>query len=174
MNAIRTTSSAFGSETLRLLKATLVFAVGFWALLIAFGNVVDYDSNWQFVRHVLSMDTVFPQNHLKYRAITDPTLQTIGYCAIIATEWLMSALCFAGAWRLFRARSSRAAFIAAKPFAACGLVLVFLLYYIGFVAIGGEWFCTWQSEIWNGQPKAVMFLTCSMFVLTLLLLREEE
>jgi predicted small integral membrane protein len=160
--------------TIRLLKALMVSVVGVWALLIAFDNVVDYDSNWQFVQHVLSMDTVFPGNTLKYRAITNPTIQMLGYWLIIATEWLMSALCFAGAWRLFRARSSREAFIAAKPLAACGLVLVFLLYYVGFVVGGGEWFCMWQSQIWNGQAKAVMFLTCAMLVLLVVLSREED
>lgn len=160
--------------TIRLLKTSMVFAVGLWALLIAADNLFDYESNWQFVQHVLSMDTVFPDNTLKYRAITNPMLQSIGYWLIIATEWVMSALCLAGASKLFRARRSHAAFIAAKPLAACGLVLVFLLYFMGFVVVGGEWFCMWQSQIWNGQAKAVMFLTCAMLVLIVLLMREED
>jgi predicted small integral membrane protein len=160
--------------TIRLLKTSMVFAVGLWALLVAVGNILDYDSNWHFVQHVLSMDTVFPDNALKYRAITNPTVQGLGYWVIIATEWVMSVLCLAGAWALFRARRDRGAFIAAKSLAACGLVLVFLMYFVGFVVVGGEWFCMWQSEIWNGQTKAVMFLTCAMLVLIVLLMREED
>lgn len=158
---------------LRLMKSAMVSAVALWALLIAADNVFDYDSNWQFVRHVLSMDTVFPDNALKWRAITNPTLQALGYWSIIATEWVMFVLCAVGGWRLFRARDDRAAFVAAKPLAAAGLVLVFLLYYVGFVIVGGEWFCMWQSQIWNGQGKAVMFLTCSMLVLIVTLVPEE-
>jgi predicted small integral membrane protein len=161
-------------KMIQILKATMVCAVGAWALLIAFGNVVDYDSNWHFVQHVLSMDTVFADNTLKYRAIMNPTLQTLGYGFIIATEWVMGALCLLGAWRLFAACGDRRRFIAAKPPAAMGLVLVFLLYFVGFVAIGGEWFCSWQSEVWNGQMKAVSFLACAMFVLVALLMREED
>lgn len=86
----------------------------------------------------------------------------------------MGLLCLAGAWRLWRARRDPAAFIAAKPLAAAGLVLVFLLYYLGFVVIGGEWFSMWQSSIWNGQTKAAMFAGCAMAVLVVLLLREEQ
>ena len=106
--------------------------------------------------------------------ITNPALQAIAYWLIIATEAVMSMLCLGGAWRLFCARGNGAAFVAAKPMAACGLVIVFLLYYVGFVVIGGEWFSMWQSATWNGQSKAVMFLSCAAMVLIVLLIREED
>ncbi|MGB3423125.1 MAG: DUF2165 domain-containing protein [Castellaniella sp.] len=160
--------------TIRLLKAGMVLAVGLWALLIAFNNIVDYDANWQFVQHVLAMDTVFPDNALKHRAITDPRLQALAYRLIIAAEWTMGALCTFGALRLFRAWRSRARFIRAKAAAACGLTLIFLTYFVGFVIIGGEWFCMWQSPIWDGQAKAVMFLSCAMLVLIVLLMDEQR
>ena len=35
-------------------------------------NLVDYGSNHEFVKHVLSMDTTFPGNKLMGRAITNP------------------------------------------------------------------------------------------------------
>jgi len=158
---------------IRTLKAAMVGAIGAWAFLIALGNVIDYDSNWRFVQHVLAMDTVFADNLLTYRAVTNPVLQALGYGLIIATECVMSALCLVGAWRLVAARNYHARFVAAKSLAAAGLVLVFLLYFVGFVAIGGEWFCSWQSAVWNGQTKAVSFLTCAMFVLVILLMHEE-
>jgi predicted small integral membrane protein len=160
--------------TVRLLKLSMVFAVGVWALLIAADNLLDYESNWQFVRHVLSMDTVFPDNALKYRAITNPLLQTIGYWLIISTEWVMSAMCLAGTWTLFKARRSHESFARGKPLAANGLGLIFLLYFAGFVMVGGEWFCMWQSQMWNGQAKAFMFLSCAMLVLIVLLMREDD
>lgn len=160
-------------RTLRLVKAAMVATVGFWSVLIAWGNVADYASNWAFVQHVLAMDTVFPDNALKSRAITDPTLQKLAYWAIIATQWTMATLCLYGAVRLYRARHDRAAFVAAKVPAALGLLIVWLLYYVGFVAIGGEWFSMWQSSVWNGQSKAVMFVTCSTLALVVLLLPEE-
>lgn len=160
--------------TLRLLKSFMVAAVGIWGILVAADNLLDYDSNWHFVQHVLSMDTVFSDNALKYRAVTNPTLEALAYWAIIVTEWAIGLLCLAGAWRLFATRRDRRAFMAAKPIAAYGLVLLFLLYFVGFVMIGGEWFSMWQSQIWNGQAKSVMFLTCGMLVLIVLLLPEES
>ena len=161
-------------KAMRVMKAVLVASIGAWAVLVAYGNIVDYDANWAFVRHVLSMDTVFPDNPLKSRAITDPALQRIAYALIIGTEWIMAVACLYGAWRLLRARGDRAAFIAAKVPAAMGLAVVFLLYFVGFMAVGGEWFSMWQSAVWNGQPGAVRFITCAMFVMIVLLLPEED
>jgi predicted small integral membrane protein len=160
--------------TLRLLKSILVLAIGLWALLVAADNLLDYEPNLHFVQHVLSMDTVLPDNALKYRAITNPVLETFAYSSIIAVECAIGILCVAGAWRLFRARHDRRAFIAAKSLAASGLALLFLLYFVGFVTVGGEWFSMWQSQIWNGQAKSVMFITCAMFVMVVLLLPEES
>ena len=106
-------------------------------------------------------------------AITDPDVQRLAYGTIIATEATIGILCLAGAFRLFRRRGDRGAFIAAKTLPASGLVLMWLLYFSGFVNVGGEWFLMWQSKVWNGQQAAVMFLTCATLVLIVLLLPEE-
>ena len=162
-------------QAIRAMKALLVAAIGALGVVVGYDNLVDYDSNWAFVRHVLSMDTVFPDNATRAsRAITDPTLQRIAYAAIIATEWAFGLLCLAGAWRLFRARHDRRAFITAKPLAVAGLALMFALYFVGFLLVGGEWLSMWQSTVWNGQTAAARFLACGMLVLIVLLLPEQE
>ena len=160
-------------RTLRIIKSLLVASVGGWALLVAYGNIADYDANWTFVQHVLAMDTVFPDNPNKSRAITDPSLQRLAYWSIIAVEWVMGLACLYGAWRLFVARDDRRAFIAAKVPATVGLFVVWVLYFVGFVAIGGEWFSMWQSKIWNGQQAAQHFLYCAMLVMVVVLLPED-
>lgn len=157
----------------RMGKALLVATVGLWGLLIGSGNLEDYASNWNFVVHVLAMDTVFPDNAQKWHAITDLALARIAYWAIIATEFAMAFACLFGAWRLFRARHDRSAFIAAKVPAFAGLLLVWLLYFVGFTTIGGEWFSMWQSQTWNGQQTAFRFLVCAMLVMIVVLLPEE-
>jgi hypothetical protein len=43
-----------------LSKTAMVAAIALFASLVAFGNITDYGTNWAFVQHVLSMDTVFP------------------------------------------------------------------------------------------------------------------
>ena len=44
---------------IRLSKTATVAAIALFASLVAFGNITDYGTNWAFVQHVLSMDTVF-------------------------------------------------------------------------------------------------------------------
>lgn len=41
---------------LRLSKTLMVAAIGFFAFLVAFGNITDYGSNFAFVHHVFLMD----------------------------------------------------------------------------------------------------------------------
>jgi predicted small integral membrane protein len=53
----------------------------------------------------------------------------------------------------------------AKKTAFIGLFMGFLLYMIGFIVVGGEWFSMWQSSTWNGQMKAGLFISLIMFVM---------
>ena len=43
----------------RVAKIVLVAALALHASLVAFGNITDYGTNFSFVQHVLSMDTIF-------------------------------------------------------------------------------------------------------------------
>ena len=47
---------------IRISKLVMVAGLALFALLVALDNVADYGSNEAFVRHVLAMDTTFPQN----------------------------------------------------------------------------------------------------------------
>ena len=44
----------------RTTKILLLAGLGLFYALVVFNNLTDFDSNYQFVRHVLSMDTTFP------------------------------------------------------------------------------------------------------------------
>jgi predicted small integral membrane protein len=59
---------------IRLAKIVMIAALAAFAFLVAYDNIVDYGPNYEFVRHVLSMDTIFLHDALKDRAITDPRL----------------------------------------------------------------------------------------------------
>ena len=48
-------------------------------------------------------------------------------------------------------------FNAAKPYVVIGVGLGFLLWFTGFMVVGGEWFLMWQSKTWNGQQAAFRF-----------------
>jgi len=157
---------------IRVCKAALVASIALFFTLVAFGNITDYDSNWQFVRHVLSMDTTFPNSSLHWRAITDQTAQTAGYWLIIAAQALTATLLWVGSLHLLASAWSLE-FGRAKSMAIAGLSFGFLLYAVGFIIIGGEWFAMWQSAIWNGQQKAFDFITMIGVVLVVVLLPDQ-
>jgi predicted small integral membrane protein len=151
---------------LRAAKAAMVAAVALFASLVAFGNITDYGTNLAFVEHVLSMDTIFPSSTIKYRAITEPALHHAAYALIIATEIAVAVLCWGGAFILARnIRSDAQAFNRRKGVAIAGLLLGFLLWQVGFMAIGGEWFGMWMSAQWNGVPSAFRFVATIALVL---------
>jgi len=159
----------------RLGKIAVLAAIALWIALVAFGNLSDYGSNWPFVQHVLAMDTIFPDAHIRYRAIHSPLLQHTAYALIIAVEALAAVLCWLGAWRLWRARRGAAtAFQHAKRIAVLGLALGVLLWLGGFVAIGGEWFGMWMSSQWNGIESAFRFAVVLLAMLVWLGQRDDE
>jgi predicted small integral membrane protein len=144
--------------TIRLVKTAMVASTALFALLVTVNNLTDYNSNYQFVRHTLSMDTTFPGNALIGRAITLPPLWTAGYWAIIATEAVVGlTLAFAALQLAVNLRQSAVKFNAAKKYAIAGAGLGFLLWFTGFMVVGGEWFLMWQSKTWNGQEAAFRF-----------------
>jgi predicted small integral membrane protein len=159
----------------RLAKILLVLMIGVFSLLVGLDNIIDYGTNFAFVQHVMSMDTVFPSNTLTWRAITSPFLHHAAYAFIISLELLTGVLCVLGAWRLWQAREQGGfAFDAAKPVAIAGLVSGFGLWFFGFMVVGGEWFQMWQSQTWNGQQAAFRFIACIGLVLIFLALKDDE
>ena len=113
---------------LRLAKTVLVFGIALYITLIALNNLTDYDSNYQFVRHVLMMDSTFPENHGMWRAINSPAIHTVFYWVIIVWECLTSIACWWGGVRLAKAvRKSAGEFQRAKDVAVAGLTFNLLL-----------------------------------------------
>jgi predicted small integral membrane protein len=160
---------------LRLAKIAAVAAIALFATLVSFGNVTDYDTNFEFVRHVLSMDTIFPSSTIRYRAITGTRLHHAAYILIIAGEAATAALCWTGTYRLARSLYAEApTFNRAKTYAVAGLTLGFVLWNVGFMSIGGEWFGMWQSAQWNGVPSAFRFVVVILGVLTFLSLPDGD
>ena len=158
---------------LRLSKTALVFAVAIYYAIVVFNNLTDYDSNYQFVRHVLMMDTTFPGNHGMWRALNQPAIHTVAYVSLIAWEFVSMLLCAWGACQLARAlRLDALKFNSAKRIAILGLALGMLQWFLAFIAIGGEWFLMWQSHSWNGEEAA--FRVFAILGIILLLLIQPE
>lgn len=158
---------------LRLCKIVIVSLSFFFLLLVVFGNLTDPNSNYQFVRHVLSMDTTFPGNADMYRAVRAPIIHKAFFASIIGWESLCCLLIGWGALRLWKARKAPTAdWKKAKGLASIGLTAGLIQWYFAFMAVGGEWFLMWQSKIWNGQDAAFRLFT--FMGLSLLFLNQSD
>jgi predicted small integral membrane protein len=154
----------------RTAKTLLLAGIGLFYALVVFNNLTDFDSNYQFVRHVLAMDSTFPGNHGMWRALTQPAFHLAFYWGIIAWEITTMVLIWWGVAALVRAlRSSSAQFNAAKRIPVVALTLSMLMFLIAFLSIGAEWFLMWQSHSWNGQKPAFrMFMVVGSVLLLLI------
>src|SRR4051794_8054886 len=140
----------------RLSKLIMVLGLALFAFVVALDNITDYGSNEAFVHHVLAMDTTFPQNALRWRAITDPTLQTAAYWLIIAAEMLTGVLFGAAALVMVtRLRAPKGQFRVAASWVAAGAALAFALWFVGFMVIGGGGVLMWGSSTLEGGGGAV-------------------
>lgn len=147
-------------------KVAMVLALAAFAMVVAVDNLIDYGSNFTFVQHVLSMDTTFPGNALMGRAVTAPWAWHVAYAGIIAGEGATAALLLLGTVELIRARRAPAAgFQHAKRFVVAGCTVGILVWFLGFMVVGGEWFAMWQSKTWNGQEGAFRFYMALLGVL---------
>ena len=160
---------------LRLSKCVLLFAVGIFYLLVVFNNTTDYNSNYQFVHHVLMMDSTFPGNAGMWRAVNSPLVHHVFYDSIIGWEMITTVLCFWGVARLVQnLRTSAAAFNAAKGVAIAALTLSLLMWFVAFLSVGAEWFLMWQSKSWNGQEASGRMFTAVGILLIYLAMPEAE
>ncbi|WP_406170523.1 DUF2165 domain-containing protein [Streptomyces sp. NBC_00996] len=148
------------SRALPLTATLLTGTVALYIALVAFGNITDFGTNQQFVRHVLAMDTTFEDDDLMWRAVTSKSLQDAAYIAIIVWETIAALVLIYGTWLWARSDHPRA-----RRISTYGLLMLMLLFGAGFIAIGGEWFAMWQSKDWNGLEAATRVFLLSGVVL---------
>lgn len=161
--------------TTRLAKVALLAAVAVFYTLVVFNNLTDFDSNWQFVRHVLSMDSTFPGNHGMWRALPSTRVEMAFYFSIIAWEIVTTLLLWWGVVSLAKAvRGPAAAFSLAKRIPVVALTLSLLMWLVAFLSVGAEWFLMWQSKTWNGQEAAFRMFTVVGLVLLLVLQVDDD
>jgi predicted small integral membrane protein len=159
--------------TLRVSKILLVFGVALFYSFVVFNNTTDFDSNYQFVRHVLMMDSTFPGNRGMWRALNSPACQLTFYASIIAWEAVTMILAWWGGVRMAQSlRGTADAFNQAKCIAIASLTCALLMWMVAFLSVGGEWFLMWQSKSWNGQDAA--FRMFAVIGIVLLLVSQPE
>ncbi len=160
---------------LRLSKILVTAASALFLFFVVFNNTTDYWSNYNFVDHVLSMDTTFKGNAGMWRAMPSPLIHHLFYAGIILWEFVSFLLIALGTFKLWQARAgSTIAWQKAKGLAALGLTLSLFQWYFAFITIGGEWFLMWQSRIWNGQDAAFRMFTMMGIGLIHLTMRNDD
>lgn len=159
---------------IRFSKIIMALSFGGFAAVVVFGNVTDYNSNFNFVTHVLSMDTTYPGNTIMYRAITTPWMHHAAYWGIIATELVIMALCLKGGYDMLKCINADAvAFHASKKIAIAGLLLGIVLWFFSFQTIAGEWFGMWMSQ-WNGLPDATRLCITLFAMLIFIAMKNDD
>lgn len=159
----------------RFAKILLLAGIALFYVLVVFNNLTDFDSNYEFVKHVLSMDSTFPGNHGMWRALPNPTLHLVFYLSIIVWETVTAILlCWSVAILLHAVRGTFAEFQAAKHVAVVALTMSMLMWLVAFLSVGAEWFLMWQSHVWNGQEAAFRMFAVVGLILLLLLQPETE
>jgi predicted small integral membrane protein len=157
------------SLTLRLIQISMVACIALFFTIVALDNCIDFQSNWSFVQHVLSMDTTYKSPAVMLRAIDNLLVQKAAYDFIIVWESTTAVMCWFGCITLFaKINRTQAEFNEAKKFSFIGLFLGFMLYMVGFMIIASEWFEMWQSSSWNGQRTAGLFVSLIMFIMIFL------
>ncbi|MGO1049541.1 DUF2165 domain-containing protein [Crossiella sp. CA198] len=134
----------------RTVGAVLTGVTALYLTLVVFNNLTDFGTNHAFVQHVFAMDTTFKSPNTSWRAITSPALVNIAYVLIIAWEAATAVVLIIATVSWLRSSTE-----VARRIGSLGLAMMLLLFGGGFIAIGGEWFCMWQSKQWNGLQAAL-------------------
>ena len=159
----------------RMAKSFLLAGIALFYTLVVFNNLTDFNSNYQFVRHVLMMDSTFPGNHGMWRALPSPEFHMAFYISVIAWEAATMILLWWGVVRLVGAlRLPAPAFNLAKRVAVVALTLSMLMWLVAFLDIGAEWFLMWQSRTWNGQEAAFRMFAVVGLVLLIVMQPEND
>ena len=159
----------------RVSKLVSIAAIGIMGLIIVFGNVTDYYTNYDFVAHVMKMDTVFPESNIDYRKVTNPLFFHMAYILLITLEGLMTFFCLKGVYVLLKAvKRDAKTFNKSKNWAVAGLIIGISIWFFGFQVVGGEWFAMWQSSSWNGLNSADRVVTFLVLILILFQFQDEE
>jgi predicted small integral membrane protein len=137
---------------IRYLKIILVLLVGLTGLFFVAGNIANWNVGLDLVGYVLSMEGHEIYSTHIFPPVTNTTLVTIAYLLILAGESLVAVLSLKGAWDLWGARKGSADdFNSSKTNAILGTGMAMIVWFGGFIVIGGVLFQMWQTEIGAGS-----------------------
>ena len=160
---------------IRISKIIVALSCAILALLPGFNNIIDYNVNLVHVQHVLMMDThVVEVGSSGMRSIQSPFIHHLAYISIIISELLIGVLGIWGCIDLWKVRKDANLFNQNKTKVIWSMTLGVLVWFTGFMVIGGEWFLMWLSEEWNSQQAAFRLVVPFMLGLIYVSAKDEE
>jgi predicted small integral membrane protein len=123
--------------------------------MFAVNNTIDFDTNYQYVKHVLTMDTIAAPD--SFRAIANSKVHFTTYVLIIIWQYLTCMVGAVGLWNYLKNNE--------KHLINYALLMGITLYFFGYLIIASEWYLMWQSKLWNGQGTAFQFTILFILVL---------
>lgn len=148
----------------RLVKIMLVFFLSLFCLSVAMDNIIDYQVNIAFLKHIMTMDTMrpgFDTMIASKRSISSETVHALAFHSIIAVEFIAGFIALYASIRMFLHRKEARGFNAAKRIYLIAAGLMMSLWYFGFNVIAANWFYMWVN-INGGQQASYNF---SIYVL---------
>ena len=89
-----------------------------------------------------------------WRSLSDHTVWNVAYIGVIVWESLAAAVLLVACAAWLRALATRGTFDRARALSSIGLLMIVVLFFGGFITVGGEWFQMWRSTAWNGLDPA--------------------
>lgn len=142
----------------RLVASLVVLMAAAHYLIVALGSITNptnpTGSNWPFVQGVLSGDGTPPGNGFEWRFIDAQWFQALAYIGIIAGETLAAIGLIADAVLGLRRSGDPAAWERSQRWTLGGSVFGLLVFFLGFIVVGGNWFVMYGNSKWNGLEPA--------------------
>lgn len=157
----------------RNIKIIFSLLLSLYAAMIFLNNVVDYQTNFLFVKAIVVMDDLISGDTHKWRSVHQPSLQHLLFIIIICWEGVMATCLSIGTWHMYKNRKAEAAtFNPSKKWTIIGLSFGVGLWFGVFTIAAGEWFLIWQSKF--GSTQVTGFLLCGIFLLFLLFISQKD
>lgn len=160
---------------IRYLKIALVVFAGLQGWLYVAGNLANWSAGLGAVGYVLGMSGNEIYAARIFPAITNPVLVKLAFLMIIAAEFLVGALCMKGTWDLWAVRKeSASSFNDSKACALLGTGMGMIVWFGGFIVIGGALFQMWQSEVGAGSFRDAFVFAVTSGMVFLIVSRPDQ
>lgn len=135
-------------------------------LVVAFDNITNPDSNWVYVKGVMSLDGVPAGSGFGWRAIHASPVFAIAYVGVICGEVFAGALMGFGGFKGWQDKGHHDDWLGAQRATLLGGMIGLGVFFFGFIVVGGNWFVMYLNQKWNGLEPA--FQTSVLTLLSLI------